>query len=76
MDLTKLTLKVNDFSTFDKEKAKLINGTTGYRLLECPANLYTGKLKLPADWPSNWEVRYTANGAYLRYLKGAQFVIR
>lgn len=76
MDLTKLTLKVKDFSTFDKEKAKLINGTTGYRLLECPANLYTGKLKLPADWPSNWEVRYTANGAYLRYLKGAQFVIR
>ena len=76
MDLSKLTLKVKDFSTFDTEKAKLSNGTTGYRIMECTANLYSGKFNLPADWPSNWAVKYSSSGAYLHYLKGTKIILR
>ena len=78
LDLTKLTLKVADFSTFDTSKAKYdaSTGTGTYRILQCNAGGYTGKLNLPADWPKNWAVKYTSTGAYLRYLKGTKFVIR
>ena len=78
MDLSKLTLKVKDFSKFDPEKAKRdpSTGTGYYRILECPANLYSGKFNLPADWPSNWAVVYAPNGAYLKYQKGLWLIIR
>ena len=78
MDLSKLTLKVKDFSKFDPEKAKRdpSTGTGYYRIVECPANLYTGKLNLPPDWPSNWAVVYAPNGAYLKYLKGTTVIVR
>jgi len=78
LDLTKLTLKVADFSTFDTSKAKCdaSTGTGTYRILQCNAGGYTGELNLPADWPKNWAVKYTSTGAYLRYLKGTKFVFR
>jgi len=77
MDLSKLTLKVKDFSKFDPAKAKRDPSGLGYyRIVECPANLYTGKLNLPPDWPGNWDVRYAANGAYLIYLRGTKIVVR
>ena len=78
MDLSKLTLKVKDFSKFDPEKAKFDSstGTGYYRILECPNGLYTGKLNLPSDWPANWEVKYTANGAYLRYMSATVILLR
>ena len=79
LDLTKLTLKVADFSAFDKGKAKF-NSSTGtgyYQILKvASAAGYSGTFNLPADWPSNWEVKYTETGAYLRYLNGTKFVIR
>ena len=78
LDLTKLTLKVADFSTFDKEKAKF-NASTGtgyYRILVCNAGGYSGTFNLPADWPSNWKVKYSSSGAYLCYTKGAKIVVR
>lgn len=78
LDLTKLTLKVADFSTFDTSKAKF-NSSTGtgyYRIFTCNAGGRSGEFNLPADWPGNWEVKYTSTGAYLRYLKGTKFVIR
>ena len=79
LDLTKLTLKVADFSTFDKEKAKYDSsiGTNCYQILKvASAAGYSGAFNLPADWPSNWEVKYSSSGAYLRYTKGAKIVVR
>ena len=65
------------FSKFDTEKARLTNGTTGYQILQvASADRYTKEFTLPADWPSNWAVKYTSNGAYLHYLKGTKIIVR
>ena len=77
MDLSKLTLKIKDFSAFDPDKAYKSAADTGvYALFSCNAGGYSGRLALPSDWPSNWEVKYSPSGAYLRYLKGTMWVIR
>ncbi|MBR2838789.1 MAG: autotransporter-associated beta strand repeat-containing protein [Kiritimatiellae bacterium] len=77
LNLSKLTLRVKDFSAFDTGKAKLKDGTTGYRILECASGgLHTGTLNLPADWPREWQVKYTQNGAYLRYSTGTMVVVK
>ena len=79
LDISNLTLKVADFSTFDASKAKF-NASTGtgyYQILKVNSGAsYSGKFNLPADWPGNWEVKYTSNGAYLHYLKGTLVILR
>lgn len=59
-----LTLNVADISAFDKDAAR---GT--YKILDAP-NGYTGTFAKPAGWPEDWDVKYTATAAYLRYKCG------
>ena len=79
LDISNLTLKVADFSTFDASKAKF-NASTGtgyYQILKVNSGAsYTGTFNLPADWPKDWKVEYTSNGAYLHYLKGTLVILR
>ena len=79
LDLTKLTLKVADFSTFDAGKAKFSAsmGAGYYQILKvASAASYSGKFNLPADWPKEWLVEYSATGAYLHCLKGTLVILR
>jgi hypothetical protein len=55
---------VADISAFDKDAAR---GT--YKILDAP-NGYTGTFAKPAGWPEDWDVKYTATAAYLRYKRG------
>ena len=79
LDISNLTLKVADFSTFDASKAKF-NASTGtgyYQILKVNSGAsYTGTFNLPADWPKDWKVEYTSNGAYLHCLKGTLVILR
>ena len=76
-DISGLTLKVADFSALDEEKGRSRNGTTEYQILSVGNGAgYSGEFKLPADWSSNWVVKYTSNGAYLRYKTGTAISIR
>ena len=69
-DISGLTLKVSDFSTFDTRAPN-----TRYAILVANAG-YTGKFVLPADWPKGWDVKYTDAAAYLYFQKGTAFVVR
>ena len=46
--ISNLTLKVEDFSTFDSNAV-----VDHYQILSAPDG-YTGKFALPAEWPDNW----------------------
>ena len=69
-DISGLTLKVADFSTFDTRAP-----TTRYAILVANAG-YTGKFVIPADWPKGWDVKYTDAAAYLYFQKGTMFIVR
>ncbi len=69
-DISGLTLKVSDFSTFDTRAPN-----TRYAILVANAG-YTGKFVLPADWPKGWDVKYTDAAAYLYFQKGTAFIVR
>ena len=76
-DISRLTLRVADFAAFDTEKGRSRNGTTSYQILSVRNGAgYSGEFKLPAEWPNNWGVKYTPNGAYLRYKTGTILVIQ
>ena len=69
-DISGLTLKVTDFSTFDTRAPN-----TRYAILVANAG-YTGKFVLPADWPKGWDVKYTDGAAYLYFQKGTTIIVR
>ena len=69
-DISGLTLKVSDFSTFDTRAPN-----TRYAILVANAG-YTGRFALPADWPKGWDVKYTDAAAYLYFQKGTTFIVR
>ena len=69
-DISGLTLKVSDFSTFDTRAPN-----TRYAILVANAG-YTGTFARPADWPKGWDVKYTDTAAYLYFQKGTAFVVR
>lgn len=58
-DISGLTLKVADFSAFDKSAE---NGA--YTILDAPGG-FTGNFQIPAGWPEDWRVRYTSDGAFI-----------
>ena len=65
-----LTLKVNDFSTFDRDAPK-----DQYQILSAPDG-YTGEFVLPEGLPNGWGLKYTATGVYLRATRGLVISIR
>ena len=68
--ISNLTLKVEDFSTFDSNAV-----VDHYQILSAPDG-YTGKFALPAEWPDNWGVKYTDTGAYLKAKKPMVITLR
>ena len=58
-DISGLTLKVADFSAFDKNAE---NGA--YTILDAPGG-FTGNFQIPAGWPEDWRVRYASDGAFI-----------
>ena len=69
-DISGLTLKVSDFSTFDTRAPN-----TRYAIVVANAG-YTGTFARPADWPAGWDVKYTDTAVYLYFQKGTALVIR
>ena len=55
-DISNLTLKIADVSTFDGEA-----GNTFYKIVDAP-NGITGRFTKSADFPSNWAIKYAADG--------------
>lgn len=71
-DISGLTLRVADFTTFDRQVA--LDG--GYRILDAP-NGYEGQFQLPSDWPKDeWTIKYTDDGAILRRRLGLSIRFR
>ena len=68
--ISNLTLKVEDFSTFDKDAAK-----DQYQILSAP-NGYAGTFVLPEGWSSDWRVKYTTTAAYIKPKTGMVISIR
>ena len=69
-DISGLTLKVADFSTFDKDAAK-----DQYPILSAP-NGYAGTFVLPEGWSSDWRVKYTTTAAYIKPKTGTVISVR
>jgi hypothetical protein len=69
-DISGLTLNVANFAALDKDAPR---GT--YKILDAPQG-YTGKFEKSAGWSSDWDVKYTATAAYLRYKRGMVFFVR
>ena len=65
-----LTLKVADFSTFDRDAAR-----DHYQVLSAPDG-YTGVFALPEDWPGEWGVKYTPTAAYIKPKTGTMISVR
>ena len=55
-DVSGLTLKIADVSTFDKEK-----GSKFYKIVDAP-NGIEGTFTESADFPDGWKIRYSADG--------------
>ena len=68
--ISSLTLKVVDFSTFDKNAAK-----DHYKILSAPDG-YSGRFDLPDDWPREWLVKYAATGVYVKPNTGLVISVR
>jgi hypothetical protein len=69
-DISGLTLKVEDFSTFNGKASR-----EHYQILSAPDG-YTGTFALPAGWADDWKVIYTDTGAYLWAKRPLIIVIR
>ncbi len=69
-DISGLTLKVEDFSTFNGKATR-----EHYQILSAPDG-YTGTFALPAEWADDWKVIYTDTGAYLWAKRPLIIVIR
>jgi len=65
-DISGLTLKVANISAFNRK--------TKYKILDAPYG-YEGKFNL-GNVPAPWGVVYTANAAYLKYIKGTTLTLR
>ena len=63
-DISGLTLNVANFAALDKDAPR-----DTYKILDAPYG-YTGTFAKPAGWPEDWDVKYTATAAYLRYKRG------
>ena len=69
-NISGLTLKVADFSSFDNHAAR-----DYYQILYAPDG-YTGTFAIPGGWSEDWDVKYTNTGAYLKARKGLLITIR
>ena len=69
-NISSLTLKVDDFSTFDKNVSK-----EHYQILHTPDG-FTGKFTLLGNWSSEWGVKYTATAAYITPKHGMMIFVR
>ena len=69
-DISGLTLKVADFSTFNRKAS-----SDHYQILSAPDG-YTGTFVIPAGWTEDWKVQYTADGVYLKARKCLIIVVR
>ena len=69
-DISHLKLKIAAGATLDATKAK----GSYYKIVDAP-NGVTGEFD-KSDLPSSWDIKYSADGVYLRYLKGTKIVVR
>lgn len=68
--ISNLTLKVADFSTFDRKAAK-----DAYQILAAPDG-YTGAFVIPENWSKEWLVKYAATGVYVKPNNGLVISVR
>ena len=71
-DISGLTLSIPDISTFDKTK-----GSKFYKIIDAPKGI-TGKFTKSADFPSDWEIKYSADGksAYVYQPDGMTVIVK
>jgi len=68
-DISGLKVKVMNASALDKNADR-----NAYKILDAP-NGCEGSFDV-SELPGEWGVRYTSDGAYIRYIKGMSFILR
>ncbi len=68
-DISGLTLSIPDILTFDKEADSRL-----YKIVDAP-NGYIGKFTKAADFPKDWEVKYSTDGVYVYRPSGLLIIV-